>query len=141
LSNGDDILEVPPDLFILGTMNRADRSIAILDLAVRRRFAFVDLWPDIDVVAEQRLPLATDAFGRLLDVFAQYAPDDALVLVPGHAYFLAGSETELANRLKYELTPLILEYLQEGRLGACENELRAYLDWLDTEVVQHDATS
>lgn len=140
LKNGAETLEIPRGLFILGTMNSADRSIAILDLAVRRRFAFVDLWPDIDVVAEQGLHLATDAFGRLLDIFAQYATDDALVLVPGHAYFLAGSETELKNRLKYELVPLILEYLREGRLGACESELRAYLEWLEMEVGLHDET-
>jgi 5-methylcytosine-specific restriction protein B len=137
LKNGGGTLEIPAGLYILGTMNSADRSIAILDLAVRRRFAFVDLWPDMDVVAEQGLRLATDAFGNLLDIFAQYAPDDALALVPGHAYFLAESEAELTNRLKYELVPLILEYLQEGRLGACESELRAYLEWLDMEIGFH----
>jgi 5-methylcytosine-specific restriction protein B len=132
LKNGNAHLEIPAGLFVLGTMNSADRSIAMIDLAVRRRFAFVDLWPDVEVVAQQGIPLATEAFGRLLDIFSQYAPDDALVLVPGHAYFLAASVAELANRLRYELAPLILEYLQEGRLGPCESELRAYLDWLDT---------
>ena len=141
LKNGDTHLEIPSGLFILGTMNSADRSIAILDLAVRRRFAFVDLWPDIEVVAQQGMSLATEAFGRLLDIFSQYAPDDALALVPGHAYFLASSEAELGNRLRYELTPLIQEYLQEGRLGACESELRAYLDWLDTAVDGHGTTA
>jgi 5-methylcytosine-specific restriction protein B len=139
--NGDGILEIPPGLFVIGTMNSADRSIAILDLAVRRRFAFVDIWPNIDVVAQQGLPLATDAFGKLLEIFAQYAPDDALVLVPGHAYFLADSRKELANRLRYELVPLIIEYLRDGRLGTCESELRGYLDWLDTEIGQHGATA
>ncbi|MCU0935459.1 MAG: AAA family ATPase [Gammaproteobacteria bacterium] len=134
LDTGADTLEIPQGLYILGTMNSADRSIAILDLAVRRRFAFVEIWPDIDVVAAQQRPLATEAFGRLLDVFAQFAPDDALVLVPGHAYFLSDTDAELANRLRYELAPLLREYLQDGRLGACESELRAYLDWLDTEV-------
>lgn len=141
IASGDDTLEIPPGLFVLGTMNSADRSIAILDLAVRRRFAFVDLWPSIEVVDQQGLELATNAFGRLLDIFAQYAPDDALALVPGHAYFLADSDRELAHRLRYELVPLILEYLQEGRLATCESELRAYLDWLDSEIAQHAATT
>jgi len=141
IASGDDPLEIPPGLFVLGTMNSADRSIAILDLAVRRRFAFVDLWPSIEVVDQQGLELATNAFGRLLDIFAQYAPDDALALVPGHAYFLADSDRELAHRLRYELVPLILEYLQEGRLATCESELRAYLDWLDSEIAQHAATT
>jgi len=127
-------LEMPRNLYILGTMNSADRSIAILDLAVRRRFAFVDVWPDLSVVEEQGLALATEAFGRLQDIFAEFAPPDALVLMPGHAYFLAQTEQELGNRLRYELMPLIREYLLEGRLGSCESELYAYLDWLEGEL-------
>ena len=59
--------------------------------------------------------MATEAFGRLQDIFAQYAPDEALLLLPGHAYFLADSDKELAHRLRYELIPLLGEYLQEGR--------------------------
>ncbi|MHB8928353.1 MAG: McrB family protein [Bacillota bacterium] len=136
LANGRDSLAIPPNLYLLGTMNSADRSIAILDLAVRRRFAFVDVWPDLKVVAAQGRPLATEAFGRLQDIFAQYAPDEALVLLPGHAYFLADSDGELEHRLRYELMPLLGEYLQEGRLGPCEGELRAYLGWLESELAQ-----
>ena len=45
-------------------MNSADRSIAILDLAVRRRFAFVDVWPNLDVVQQQGYSLAIRAFGQ-----------------------------------------------------------------------------
>jgi len=59
------------------------------------------------------------------------------VLLPGHAYFLADSEPELVNRLHFELVPLLNEYLQEGRLGSCESELRAYIDWLEGELVRH----
>lgn len=136
LADGRDSLAIPPNLFVLGTMNSADRSIAILDLAVRRRFAFVDVWPDLDVVAAQGRPLATEAFGRLQDIFAQYAPNEALVLLPGHAYFLADSDEELGRRLRYELMPLLTEYLQEGRLGPCEGELRAYLGWLESELAE-----
>jgi 5-methylcytosine-specific restriction protein B len=141
LADGEDTLEIPKGLFVLGTMNSADRSIAILDLAVRRRFAFVDVWPDLQVVEEQGRSLATEAFGRLQDIFAQYASDEALALVPGHAYFLADTDEELVRRLRFELTPLLVEYLQEGRLGPCESELRAYLDWLEGETVRHGTTA
>jgi 5-methylcytosine-specific restriction protein B len=134
LSDGTTTLEIPNNLYVLGTMNSADRSIAILDLAIRRRFAFVDIWPDMGIVAAQNMPLATEAFGRLQDIFAQYAPPDALVLLPGHAYFLAQSRRQLCNRLRFELMPLLDEYLKEGRLGPCESELRAYLDWLEGEL-------
>lgn len=138
MADGTTSLIIPEGLYLIGTMNSADRSIAILDLAVRRRFAFVDIWPDMAVIEENGNKLAIEAFGRLQDIFAQYAPQDAMVLMPGHAYFLADSDQELANRMRYELIPLISEYLTEGRLGQCENELYAYLDWLEGAIDQFD---
>jgi 5-methylcytosine-specific restriction enzyme B len=50
-------LFLPDNLHVLGTMNSADRSIAIVDVAVRRRFAFLSLWPSLDVVQEHGCPL------------------------------------------------------------------------------------
>lgn len=134
LEDGTSTLSIPQGLYLLGTMNSADRSIAILDLAVRRRFAFVDVWPDLEIVRSQGIDLATEAFGKLQDIFAQFAPDDALVLMPGHAYFLASNEQQFNRRMRYELIPLLEEYLVEGRLGSCEIELEAYNDWLQGEV-------
>jgi len=136
LEDGTNTLSIPQGMYLLGTMNSADRSIAILDLAVRRRFAFVDVWPDLNVVRSQGIDLATDAFGKLQDIFAQFAPNDALVLMPGHAYFLANDEQQFKRRMRYELIPLLEEYLVEGRLGPCESELEAYIDWLQGEVVR-----
>lgn len=92
---------------------------------------------DLEIVRENGTALAVAAFGRLQDIFVQYAPAESQVLLPGHAYFLAASPEELANRLRYELVPLLYEYLQEGRLGMCEAELRAYLDWLEGELARH----
>lgn len=139
LGDGVQEITIPKGLYILGTMNSADRSIAILDMAVRRRFAFLPIWPDIGVVSQQGLEFATEAFAELQDIFAQYAPDDALVLLPGHSYFLADSEPELMDRLRYELLPLLSEYLQEGRLGSCESDIRTYMSWLESKIVEHGA--
>jgi 5-methylcytosine-specific restriction protein B len=81
-------LQLPTNLHILGTMNSSDRSIAILDIAIRRRFAFIKLWPQTEVVQRLACSLMQQAFQELLAIFIEYASDDALNLMPGHAYFL-----------------------------------------------------
>ena len=57
--DGEDTFSLPEGLYVLATMNTADRSIATMDLAIRRRFAFVNMTPARAVVALQELPLAT----------------------------------------------------------------------------------
>jgi 5-methylcytosine-specific restriction protein B len=95
--NGKSTFKLPENLFVLATMNTADRSIAGLDLAVRRRFAFVTLMPDRSVVVSQAPAPAVDFFDRLADVFIQHASDDMLDLLPGHSYYLAANEGELKS--------------------------------------------
>lgn len=112
-------------------MNTADRSIASMDLAVRRRFAFVDMPPDRRVVAEQGLPSGVDVFDRLTDVFVEHAPQEALSLLPGHSYFLARDEAELHSRFQHELLPLLDEYLRQGFLGPASAELYAVRDMIE----------
>lgn len=131
--NGLDVLELPANLYVLGTMNTADRSIAGLDLAVRRRFAFVTLMPDRSVIEKQDIPLATQTFDRLSEVFIEHAPDDALELLPGHSYFLASNERDLRTRFRHELLPLIDDYLRQGFLGPATAELHAVRDVIADE--------
>jgi len=133
--DGHGSLSLPPNLYVLATMNTADRSIAPIDLAIRRRFAFVTMMPERQVVAAQANEgarrLATAVFDRLSDVFIEHAPDDALDLLPGHSYFLADSEAALRERLRYELLPLLDEYLRQGFLGTATTELHAVRDFVD----------
>ncbi|MHB1846936.1 MAG: McrB family protein [Deltaproteobacteria bacterium] len=132
--DGKETLSLPENLYVLATMNTADRSIASMDLAVRRRFAFVTVPPDRRVVAEHSTALGLEIFDRLSDVFVEHAPDDALDLFPGHAYFLAKSDAELKERLHYELLPLLDEYLRQGFLGAASTELCAVRDAVQDQV-------
>src|SRR4051812_11106587 len=98
------------NLYVLATMNTADRSIAGMDLAVRRRFAFMTLMPSRQVLVEEHCPeAALAAFDWLTDVFVEFAPDEALTLMPGHSYFIAKGDDDLRMRLRYELLPLIDE--------------------------------
>ena len=129
--DGTAEFSLPENLFVLATMNTADRSIASMDLAVRRRFAFVTVPPDRNVVASQGLELATRAFDMLSDVFVEHAPGEALHLLPGHAYFLAKDDEEFRQRLRFEIIPLVDEYLQQGLLGPASTELHAVRDALE----------
>jgi 5-methylcytosine-specific restriction protein B len=120
--DGHSSFRLPPNLFVLGTMNTADRSIAGLDLAVRRRFAFVTLMPDPSVIA---LQAGREFFEDLMSVFVEHSSDETLHLLPGHSYFLAKNEAHLRDRFRYELLPLIDEYLRQGLLGSASSDLHS----------------
>ena len=123
-------LRIPQNLHLLGTMNSADRSIAILDLAIRRRFAFVRLWPQAEVVKRHGESIGQEAFHRLFRVFLEFAPDEAFDLMPGHGYFLVADD-RARDVLSTGVAPLLQEYLKQGYVAGFEDEIRAYLDWLD----------
>jgi 5-methylcytosine-specific restriction protein B len=118
-------VSLPKGLYVLATMNTADRSVARMDLAIRRRFAFVTMMPDRAVVQSTSTPTGLALFDALCDVFLEFAPDDALALLPGHSYFIAVDDAALRHRLTYELLPLLDEYLREGYLGPATAALHA----------------
>ncbi|HEV2493700.1 MAG TPA: AAA family ATPase [Terriglobia bacterium] len=125
-------LYLPDNLHILGTMNTADRSIAIVDVAVRRRFAFWSMWPSLAVVRECGCQLTEAAFEKLVSIFVEHAPDDAFELVPGHSYFLEKDPERSKRNLKTSLAPLLREYLAQGYVGGFAEPIRSYLQWLDS---------
>jgi 5-methylcytosine-specific restriction enzyme B len=120
-------LQLPSNLHVLGTMNSADRSIAILDLAVRRRFAFTQLWPQLAVVETHAGERMQRAFFDLLSIFVDHASEETFALMPGHAYFLADDE-QASERLRTEVTPLLREYLAMGYVAGFADEIQAWLD-------------
>jgi 5-methylcytosine-specific restriction protein B len=120
-------LFLPKNLHILGTMNSADRSIAIVDVAVRRRFAFVSLWPRMSVVEHHGCATMQQAFKDLLSIFVEHATDDAFPLVPGHSYFLEPDEALARQNLRVNLVPLLEEYLSQGYIGGFAEPVRGYL--------------
>lgn len=126
--NGKATLRLPEGLFVLGTMNTADRSIASLDLAIRRRFAFVTVPPDRAAIEKNAPDDALRFFDDLADLFVEHAPDEALDLLPGQAYFLAPTAEVLRSRVKHELIPLLDDYLRQGLLGPASAELQAVRD-------------
>lgn len=125
-------LRLPPNLHILGTMNSADRSIAIVDVAVRRRFAFLSLWPDALPLEQAGCDLTREAFEKLTSIFVEHAPEEALALVPGHSYYLTQDPAQAKISLKTNLAPLLTEYLAQGYVSGFAEPIRSYLQWLES---------
>jgi 5-methylcytosine-specific restriction protein B len=124
---------LPVNLHIVGTMNSADRSIAIVDVAVRRRFAFLSLWPQMKVVEEHGCKLMQEAFQRILSIFIEHATEDVFNLVPGHSYFLERDTRRAKDRLNTSLIPLLQEYLIQGYVTAFSEPIRSYIQWLQSQ--------
>lgn len=126
--DGEAMFQLPKGLYVLGTMNTADRSIAGVDIAIRRRFAFVAVPPDRSAIESNGPPEALACFDELADLFIEHAPDEALDLLPGQSYFLAQSAEMFRTRLRHELIPLLDDYLRQGLLGPAAAELQAVRD-------------
>jgi 5-methylcytosine-specific restriction protein B len=132
-----------PNLRVLATRNTADRSIARMDVAIRRRFAFVEVWPSLDAVSSEGLELAIDTFTDTVQTFAEFADDETLRLVPGHAYFLDPRpdlgedqrEARVARRLRLELLPLLRDYLDERLCGSASEAIAGLADRIESRLL------
>lgn len=112
---------VPANVHVIGTMNTADRSIALLDTALRRRFGFVELMPDVSVLgtasAGGSIPLGP-WLAALNDRLRTHLGRDARNLQIGHAYLLESGRpvTDFARFVRVlaeDLVPLLEEYCYE----------------------------
>lgn len=113
---------VPDNLYIISTMNTADRSLGYIDYAVRRRFAFMTLESQSDVIRdyyhnegelmEKEISLFTSVRDLIKDnLNSDFDLKDIMI---GHSYFLAKSGNEYKLNLEYKIRPLLEEYLRDG---------------------------
>lgn len=143
---------VPSNLYIIGTMNTTDRSTGTIDYAVRRRFAFVTLESRADVIENwcnsQSVP--SDVKKTALALFAQInglgkhdnssfiakhkAADFELEdLKVGHSYFMAKDMASLKLKMRYEVVPLIKEYIKDGILRSMSDDEKYFDCWKNAE--------
>jgi MoxR-like ATPase len=111
-------ITLPSNLYIIGTMNTADRSIGHIDYAIRRRFTFISLKPDKSILN----PEAKEKFEAVQKLFdrddpeaylsPEYNSDDVAI---GHSYFLTNNKS-LDLRMEFEVKPILREYLKDGIL-------------------------
>ena len=137
----DARIELPKNLYIIGTMNTADRSVGHIDYAIRRRFAFVDVLPEIEPVH----PEIKDTFIKISKLFVKnfegivdiasienadtlasdFRAEDVWL---GHSYFICKNEEDidlekadaepiLKMKMKYEVIPILKEYIKDGILN------------------------
>lgn len=140
---------VPSNLYIIGTMNTTDRSTGTLDYALRRRFAFVTLKSDPNVIVKHYEKLGNDDLKAIaIDLFnnikafitnpkhlcGDLCIDDLMV---GHSYFMASSKEELQCKVEFEIIPLIAEYINDGILTVNDQEKdKAFDAWASLHPVQ-----
>ena len=117
----DEKFAVPSNVYIIGMMNTADRSLAMLDYALRRRFAFYEMKPGFGTAGfkEYRTRLASEKFDRLINCVESLneaiSADDSLGegFSIGHSYFCnlnSATDQALSGIVEYELIPLLKEY-------------------------------
>ena len=113
---GENNLILPPNLYIIGTMNTADRSVGHIDYAIRRRFAFVNILPK-DLTNELGDQFEGTLFAKVTNLFnTNLSPEFKKEEVQlGHSYFIT-KNTPINIRWEYEIKPILLEYVKDGIL-------------------------
>ncbi|MBP6714210.1 MAG: AAA family ATPase [Aliarcobacter sp.] len=94
---------IPSNLYIIGTMNTTDKSIALIDVALRRRFTFIKMKPNTDLV----LKSFQDTFEKLNKKITEHIGEDYQI---GHSYFMNIEDSDLSFVLDYKIKPLLEEY-------------------------------
>ena len=143
---------VPSQVYILGTMNTADRSIALMDTALRRRFQFIEMMPDADVLRRNGADTVTEGdvtvdVAKMLEIMnkrIEYLFDREHTI--GHAFFMKLKDDPsvdcLAGIFKKSILPLLQEYFYEDyqkiQLVLGDNEKAEELKFILDEPIEED---
>ncbi|MDX9743169.1 MAG: DUF4357 domain-containing protein [Arcobacteraceae bacterium] len=115
LPYSNDDFGVPQNLYIIGTMNTADRSIALMDTALRRRFEFVEMLPKAELLDFEVEGINIKSMLEKINKRVEYLYDRDHTI--GHAYFMSLKDNptldELENIFKNKIIPLLSEYFYD----------------------------
>ena len=113
LPSGDEFM-VPSNLYIIGTMNTADKSIALLDIALRRRFEFESMYPLDFIPGKEIYDVAI--LKKINESIIKKKGHDFQI---GHAYFMDRSQN-LSERMNKRVIPLLMEYFMNDEKEVTE---------------------
>jgi len=120
LPDDDNEFYIPENLYIIGTMNTTDRSIAFLDFALRRRFFFIPFLPDSQVLEEWLQEKCEDKdlaerISKIFEIFNRKITESHLDenFQIGHTYFMCKNRDEFIRSWQYSIFPLLKEYFYE----------------------------
>lgn len=123
-------LILPPNLYIIGTMNTSDRSVGHIDYAIRRRFAFIDVLPKVLEGDKFELDIFKQVSALFIKNFDEYVQNNTVELKLsehlseefrpedvwlGHSYFIS-DKVDFSLKKKYEIVPILKEYVKDGIL-------------------------
>lgn len=114
LNGGTNEIMLPHNLYVIGTMNTADRSVSHIDYAIRRRFTFIPVPSNGSAITHNKAKLLFEAVKEIFDDHTSPEFDQQSIQI-GHSYFLV-DDSEIAMKLKYAIKPLLLEYINDGVL-------------------------
>ena len=138
----DEMFSVPSNIYLIGTMNTADRSLAMLDYALRRRFSFFDMTPGFETEGfkKYQMNLGNAKFDRLISTVERLnmaiADDETLGegFSIGHSYFCGlkpgeADDKTLSAIVEFELLPLLKEYWfdEPSKIKDWSDQLRSAL--------------
>ncbi|ENN96677.1 ATPase [Methanocaldococcus villosus KIN24-T80] len=121
-----ELFAVPPNLYIIGTMNTADRSIALLDIALRRRFGFLEIEPNYDLINKEIEGINLKKLLESLNEKLMKLKDRDHRI--GHSYFLNIKDLEDLEFVWYhEIIPLLEEYFY-GDVDGLKEVLKDFIE-------------
>jgi hypothetical protein len=131
LKDKDEKIILPSNLYIIGTMNTADRSVGQIDYAIRRRFVFITIDTNKNVIKSE---VGKKLFEQITQIFNKYTSPDFNKndIKIGHSYFI-GDDKKVEMNYKFQVLPILKEYLNDGVLldDAKETIANEFQKWLE----------
>lgn len=134
LPQSGKLFSVPPNVFMLGTMNTSDRSIRLMDAALRRRFGFIEMLPDLQLFLDAQVD-DLELFDFLGHLNMQLNQKQGREKQIGHSFLLDGGKPisdsdEFVRRFRQEILPLLQEY--------CYDDYAELADYIGSDLVDVD---